>query len=80
MSCPHNSILWGESVVHVIELVVAIIGVYFAIGIVFAVVFVSTGIRKVDPITASSSVGFRTLTLPGTAMLWPIMLAKWIRA
>ncbi len=65
---------------HVIEFFISALLVYLGIGFVFALVFIAFGMRSVDSITTTSSAKFRALTLPGTTMLWPIMLAKWIRA
>ena len=53
--------------------------VYTTIGLLFAAVFLMTGIKHVDPASTGSSVGFRLIILPGVAALWPLMLKRWIQ-
>ena len=52
---------------------------YAALGVLFAVVFVTAGISSVDPVAKSSSIGFRLIILPGVAALWPVLLLQWMR-
>jgi len=54
--------------------------IYAAIGLAVGAAFVAKGVGKVDPVAAHASIGFRLLILPGAAGLWPLMLAKWLRA
>jgi hypothetical protein len=51
---------------------------YAAIGVVTALAFVAFGVTRVQP--ASVSPGARVLLLPGAAVLWPYVLARWIKA
>ena len=53
---------------------------YSAVGLLFAIAFVTTGIGQVDPISKGSGLGFRLIILPGVAALWPVLLTRWIRA
>ena len=53
---------------------------YLLIGLLFAVVFVTTGIERVDATARGASAGFRLLILPGVVALWPVLLRKWLRA
>lgn len=53
---------------------------YLALGLLFAVVFVFSGLSRVDDAASKPSVGFRLVILPGLAICWPIVLALWIRA
>ena len=53
---------------------------YAALGAVFAVPFVTSGVGRVDHAAIGAPWSFRLLILPGTAALWPLMLLKWIRA
>ena len=53
--------------------------VYLSIGALFSVFYVLVGMRRVDPITQSTGLGFKLLILPGTALLWPIMLLKLVQ-
>jgi len=54
------------------------LGTYFSCGLLFAVPFVVKGMRKIDPRAAHSTWGFRLLIIPGTAALWPILIARWL--
>ena len=54
---------------------------YAAVGLLFAGIFVSSaGVTVVDHAARGSRWTFRVLILPGVAALWPIMLARWVRA
>lgn len=53
---------------------------YLVVGVVFALAFAWRGAGAVDPAAKSATLGFRLLILPGSAVLWPWMLAKWRRA
>ena len=54
------------------------IGVYLLIGLIFALIFVVFGVSKVDQDAKGSGLGFRLIILPGTILLWPFLLLKWI--
>jgi hypothetical protein len=54
-------------------------GIYVAIGVAFAAVFVAVGIGRVDPVARQAPLGFRLIVMPGCAALWPLMLARWMR-
>jgi len=53
---------------------------YALVGGAFAVAFVLWGVGRVDPAARDASWGFRLVVLPGTAALWPLLLARWVRA
>lgn len=55
------------------------VGIYAAIGLLFAPLFVARGVNRIDPSAATGSWGFRLLLLPGAAALWPLLLARWLR-
>lgn len=57
----------------------AAVGSYAAIGLLFAGVFLTVGISKVDPVSKGSGIGFRLIILPGVAALWPVLLTRWFR-
>lgn len=63
----------------VIEWVLTTLGVYLAVGAVFAAVFVWRGAGRLDANARGASWGFRMLILPGAAALWPILLVAWAR-
>jgi hypothetical protein len=52
---------------------------YFSIGLLFAVAFVTTGVNRLDPNAKGSGVVFRLLIFPGSAAFWPLLLRRWIR-
>jgi hypothetical protein len=51
---------------------------YGIAGLAFAIVFVITGVKRIDSQTIGSGVGFRFLIFPGTTALWPLLLRRWI--
>ncbi len=53
------------------------LALYAALGLFFAVVFVSAGLGSVDHAARDAPWTFRLLIVPGVAALWPWMLAKW---
>ena len=57
-----------------------LISVYLITGVAFAVAFVLVGFRKIDPSAENAGLLVRLLWLPGALVLWPYLLAKWIRA
>ena len=63
-----------------VTLLVNILGVYLAVGIVFAIAFVWKGAGKIDPSAEEGTLGFRLMILPGTAALWPILARRWLAA
>jgi hypothetical protein len=57
----------------------SLIGIYSACGIVFAFPFVLIGVGRIDSHAAHGSWGFRVLILPGTIMLWPLLMRRWLK-
>ena len=51
---------------------------YFITGIIFAVAFVIRGVNTIDPVAATASLKVRLLWLPGSCVLWPVLLLKWL--
>jgi len=51
---------------------------YLACGFLFAVPFVLTGVKRIDPHAAHGSWGFRILIFPGTIFLWPLLTKRWL--
>ena len=54
--------------------------VYGAAGLLFAAAFAVAGVGRVDPVAEHAPVGFRLIIVPGAAALWPLLLARWVRA
>lgn len=63
----------------VAELVVRLFLAYAALGVLFALAFVTRGLARVDPAARGVSPGLRLLLLPASAALWPWLLARWLR-
>ncbi len=58
---------------------VGLLAVYALAGVLFALVFVTAGIARVDPVAEHAPWGFRLIVAPGVAALWPVLLGRWIR-
>jgi hypothetical protein len=52
---------------------------YAGLGFIFAVLFVSIGVQRLDSEAQGSGIGFRLLILWGVAAFWPIFLQRWMR-
>ena len=52
---------------------------YALLGVVFAVLFVSVGVHRLDSEARASGFAFRLLIVPGVAAFWPMLLVRWIR-
>lgn len=53
--------------------------IYLACGLLFAGIFVTVGVGRVDAAAQGTSLGFRLLILPGAMALWPLLALRWIR-
>jgi hypothetical protein len=60
-------------------IVLAVLGIHFAIGVVFAIAFQARGLGQIDAAAARGSRGFRVVITPGVIALWPILLCRWLR-
>lgn len=65
--------------VPVAQFFVAAVAAYVALGLLFAVAFVTAGVGRIDPSAGHAPVGFRLLIVPGTVALWPLLAIRWIR-
>jgi hypothetical protein len=59
--------------------VFAAIGVYFAIGLVVALAFAGFAADRLLNRDAPVSPGARVLLMPGAMVLWPLVVARWLR-
>ena len=59
------------------EAFLTLLGIYAAIGLVFAIAFVTFGAGKVDPAARTMPVRVRLLIIPGALLLWPVMAFRW---
>jgi hypothetical protein len=64
----------------IIKLILAFAALYLLFGLLFAILFVSKGVQKVDEGAHGGSIGFRIIIIPGTMVFWPLLLKKWITA
>jgi hypothetical protein len=62
------------------ELLVTAVGVYLALGLIFAMWFVSAGVARLDTAAKGSGVPFRMLIVPGTVALWPVLLFRCVHS
>lgn len=62
-----------------VDWVVGVLGGYAVVGMLFAVVFVTTWIHRFDSLSKSSGIGFRLIVFPGAAVLWPALLSSLLR-
>jgi hypothetical protein len=67
-----------EGVVLVAAVILALVYAYAACGLLFGVAFVSAGAGRLDPAARGASIAFRLVILPGAALLWPLLLGKWL--
>jgi hypothetical protein len=53
---------------------------YAAVGLAVALAFVAFGVTRLLPHPAPVSLGARVLLIPGTTVLWPYVMLRWINA
>ena len=51
---------------------------YTALGVAFALAFVTVGVKRIDAQAVGSNVGFRLLIFPGSVAFWPLLLRLWV--
>jgi len=62
----------------IVELFVLALEVYAAVGLLFAILFITIGVQRIDHAAHGASLGFRLIILPGVAALWPLLLNRWV--
>jgi hypothetical protein len=60
------------------ETVLTVVAGYFAVGALFAVIFIPFGLRRVDVVAAGGPLRFKLLIAPGVIVLWPVVLVLWL--
>ena len=53
---------------------------YVAAGVVFAIAFLILGVTRALPEPIPVSLGARILFIPASIVLWPLVLARWLKA
>ncbi len=66
MSVAAASWIWG------------IVGIYFGLGVLFAIAFISMRLKHSDPDAAQGTIGFRLIILPGIILMWPALARRWM--
>ncbi len=61
------------------NLFVDALAVYSALGVTFALAFVTVGAERIDPEAKGSGWGFRAIIFPGVVAFWPLLLSRWVR-
>ena len=62
-----------------LEILLALLGLYLATGIGFGIAFAfAGGARKIDPAAEGATWGFKLLLLPGCSVFWPLLLKRWM--
>jgi len=61
------------------EVFVDFLTAYTALGVLFALPFVTAGVQRIDSQAKGSGLGFRVLIFPGTVAFWPLLLHRWMR-
>ena len=51
---------------------------YAIFGVVFALAFVTVGVKRIDSQANGSGAGFRLLIFSGSVAFWPLLLRRWI--
>ena len=57
----------------------AIVGIYAALGVVFSIAFLLRAAPRLDPAFAASPRRVRFLFIPGCAAVWPLLAIRWLR-
>ncbi|MFT5084372.1 MAG: hypothetical protein ACI9Y1_002427 [Lentisphaeria bacterium] len=57
-----------------------IVMIYFLLGFVFALAFVSKGCSTIDNGANGAGIGVRLMMMPASILLWPLLLKKWLNA
>jgi hypothetical protein len=53
---------------------------YIAIGIAVGIAFVLFGVTRALPHPTPVSAGARIVLLPGSVLLWPLVLRRWLKS
>ena len=64
----------------IINVFLGILGVYFAIGLLFGLYFIFKGATKIDPLMHDTKMKVRFLLFPGVIATWPFLIAKLIKS
>lgn len=54
-------------------------GAYLLLGLLFALPFSARWVNRLDEVAAHGTPGFRGLIVPGSVLLWPVLLLRLLR-
>ena len=57
----------------------AALGIYLTLGLIFGILFAFAGAKKIDPAAADAGIGFKLAIIPGCAIFWPFLLMRWVK-
>jgi len=60
----------------IINIFLAVLGVYFAIGLLFGLYFIIKGATKIDPLMQDTKKRVRLLLFPGMVATWPFLIGR----
>ena len=63
---------------HAVEISLLILGAYAALGFLFALLFVTRGVQRIDTQAHNAPLGFRMIIFPGVVAFWPLLLRRWL--
>lgn len=63
----------------IVFIFVNLFGLYVLIGILFSLIFIWKGLKKVDPGVEGTSIWFKLLIFPGLCAFWPLFFSKWLK-
>jgi hypothetical protein len=64
---------------HTAQLIVDTASIYAVAGLVFAAVFVTRLVGRIDPSAVDGTWGFRLVIVPGVIVFWPYLLGRLLR-
>ncbi|RZN84278.1 MAG: hypothetical protein EVB11_02410 [Winogradskyella sp.] len=60
----------------VVNIILAVLGMYFLIGILFGLYFLFKGATKIDPLMKDTKKKVRILLFPGIIATWPFLIKR----
>ncbi len=63
----------------IITIFLTLLGIYFAVGTLFALYVVFLGAIKLDPLMKETRKVVRLLVFPGIVATWPLLIGKLIK-
>ena len=61
-----------------VETTLLVLGIYLAVGVLFAIPFVLKGAMRIDPSAVGASIGLRLLLIPASVVFWPLLAKRWL--